>query len=240
MPIVNWTDFFKDEKDVYIQNVANAQVSLEFEIAPGHIQGFLVPHSRDPFNLTQHIPFHAIRNSAAFRRMLNRRPPALQLLSEEEFKVYYQKRAHAAGQPSWEHAMDDAEKKRSGYQDKTAVIPGPKPEPIHEVVSDDAHFGGKKEVRSNQTVAEDEIIHPKVLHLCLQVDTQLSEKDRMKASVLLDELQTLESELKLDDFEYIRARGYWKSVKNWAKQKIAASAETPGEGAEDDVTSASP
>src|SRR5579863_975338 len=71
VPIVNWTDFFKEEKDIYVQNVANAQISLQFEVAPGHTQGFLVPHTRDPFNLTQHVPFAAVKSSADFRKMLN-------------------------------------------------------------------------------------------------------------------------------------------------------------------------
>ena len=75
--IVNWTEYFREEKDIFVQNIANAQISLSFETSPGHIQGFLVPHTRDPFNLTQHIPFEAIKKSADFRRMLNRRPPAL-------------------------------------------------------------------------------------------------------------------------------------------------------------------
>jgi hypothetical protein len=68
MPAVrNFTEYFKEERDVYVQNVANAQVSCEFPISPGRVEGFLFPHNRDPINLTQFIPFHAIKDSMDFR-----------------------------------------------------------------------------------------------------------------------------------------------------------------------------
>jgi hypothetical protein len=239
--ITNWTEYFKDEKDIYVQNVANAQISLSFETSPGNIQGFLVPHTRDPFNLTQHIPFDAVKKSADFRRMLNRRPPALVLFDEEEYLGYYAKKAQPNGQTT-EEAIDAAERRRQSIQNKTAVKDVPNPTPIHTVISDGQRLGEHKVVTSNSVGSEDEVIHPKVLHLCHQVNPVAIPDDnqKMKAHELLEELQTLEGELKLDDFEYIRAHAHWKTVKNWAKTKVAALASADGEGADDPSESINP
>lgn len=222
--IVNWTSYFSSEKDVYVQNVSQGQVSLSFEVSPGNTQGVLVPRGRDPVNLTQHIPWSAIRASADFRKMLNRRPPALSLMTEEEYHDYYKKKAVQAGHGDLATAIDEAEMKRSGVQNKTAIIPGPVNQPIHEVLSDGQRMGEKKEVRSAEMIGEDETIHPRVLNLCQQVSTQIPEAERMKAGVLLDELQTLEGELKFDDYEYIRSHSTYRTVKNWAMAKAATLA----------------
>jgi len=231
-PITNWTDFFKTERDIYVQNIANAQISLSFEISPGNIQSFIVPHTRDPFNLTQHIPFSAIKSSADFRKMLNRRPAALQVMTEEEFRAYYQRKAQNTGKSTWEAAVDAAEERRQGMQNRQDKIEIPKPAPIHEVVEDDGHLGGKKEVKAFQVITEQEAVNPKVLHLCLQVNHQIADNEKMKAHALLEEFQMMEEGLKLDDFEYIQSHGYWKTVKNWAKAKVAELA-SKSEGADD-------
>jgi hypothetical protein len=232
--IVNWTEYFATEHDIYVQNVANAQISLSFEIAPGNTQSFLVPHTRDPFNLTQHIPFAAIKSSADFRKMINRRPAALTVMSEDEYKDYYIKKAKATGQTDWMSAVDSAEEKRTGMQNKTAIKDVPKPTPIHKVVEDGQLFGEKKTVQSlDGNVSEDEIINPRVLHLCQQVNVQIEDAQKMKAHALLEELQTIEGDLKIDDFEYVRAHAYWKTVKAWAKTRIAALSSDDSEGAEE-------
>lgn len=232
MPIVNWTEFFKQEHDIYVQNVANAQVSLEFEIAPGVIQGFLFPHGRHPVNITQHIPFNSVKASTNFRKMLNRRPPALQLLSEEEFMKYYEARAKDWRLPDPHAAIDRAEELRQGVAQHAAYTTDEKPEPIHEVVRDDIHLGGKKEVKAHEIVSTDEIINPRVLHICNQVNHEIQERDKMKAANMLEEFETV-GQLKLDDYEYIRAHGYWKTVKLWAKQRAAELADSSDEGADE-------
>jgi hypothetical protein len=235
--IINWTEFFKEEKDIYVQNIANAQISLEFIISPGQTQGFTVPQTRDPFNLTQHIPWNAIKGSADFRRMLNRRPPALLLLTEAEFQEYYAKKAANSGKSAaqWQSEMDAAETRRQGIQNRTAIENIDKPKPIHEVTKQGTGLFGDaaKEVRSTDVATEDEIINPRVLHFCHQVNNQIPDAEKMKAHDLLNNLQTLEGELKLDDYEYIRSHGHWKTVKTWAKTKAAALSSDAGEGAED-------
>jgi hypothetical protein len=232
MPITNWTEYFREEHDIYVQNVANAQVSIEFEVAPGIVQGFLFTHSRNPMNLTQHIPFQAIRSSVNFRKMLNRRPPVLQLLTEEEFKAFYQHKAHDWQLPDADAAIDRAEELRQGIAQHKATTTNEAPKPIHEVVEDGKRLGEKKIVKpaEGEVVSSDEIINPRVLHLCNQVGAEVQEKDKMKAADMLEELEKVEPQLKLDDYEYLRSHGYWKSVKRWAQTQSAALATTLQDG----------
>jgi len=230
----NFTEYFRNEKDVYVQNLANAQVSCEFPIGPNRVEGFTFPHNRDPINLTQHIPFHAIKDSMDFRKMLSRRPPALQLLNEEEYNAYFEKRASQqglkdrSGKLDIDAAIDSSEEKRRRTADKNLRenVTDKDPEPIHEVIESGTgpkgatHFGERNRVMPKEVVAEDDIINPRVLHLCNQVKNEIPEEERMPAKDLLDELQGL-PDLKLDDLEHIRAHGFYKSVKKWSKQKMS-------------------
>jgi hypothetical protein len=234
MAIRNFTEYFKEERDVYVQNMASAQVSVEFPINNNRTEGFTFPHSRDPVNLTQHIPFDAIKSSMDFRKMLSRRPPALQLLSQEEYEAYFSKRAKSKnmmdseGKPDVDAAIDESEERRRRTADRTLREPvsGNAPQPIHEVTEKGTgpggakFFGERERVSPSEMVSEDEIINPRVLHLCNQVKAEIEEEERMPARELLEALEDI-PDMKLDDLEHIRAHGYYKSVKKWAKQRTA-------------------
>jgi len=233
--ITNWTEFFKTPRDIFVQNVSNCQVSIEFETTPGNKTGFLFPQGQDPVNLTQFIPFDAIKASIDFRKMLNRRPPALSLMTEEEFMGYYTKKAEELKKPV-EKVIDESAERLQRLHNKQEYTADKAPEPIHRVVEDDPHFGGKKRVASTgDVVTTEEVIHPRVLHLCQQVNTEIPDPDKMRAHVMLGELQSVERDLRVDDWEYVRSHGYWKTVKNYARDKISqmANAQSGSEGAED-------
>jgi len=249
MAVRNFTEYFKEERDVYVQNMANAQVSVEFPINNNRTEGFTFPHSRDPVNLTQHIPFDAIKNSMDFRKMLSRRPPALQLLSQEEYEAYFAKRAKSRGMvtseggPDIDAAIDQAEERRRRTADRNMreQVTSSAPAPIHEVIEKGTgpggakHFGERERVAPTEIVAEDEVINPRVLHLCNQVKAEIEEEQRMPARELLEALEDI-PELSLDDLEHIRAHGYYKSVKKWAKQRTAVLIQhMEGEDAEDET-----
>jgi len=245
MSIRNFTDYFKAERDVFIQNISNAQLSLEFNMGEGRIEGFTVPATRDPINLTQHIPFNAIKNSMDFRKMLSRRPPVLHLLDEAEFTAYFAARAKSnnlvneKGEPDVDAAMDMAEEKRRRVSDKSMrqSVTSETPKPIHTVTEKGTgpkgakHFGERERVAPSDVIAEDEAINPRVLHLCNQVKQEVPEEERMSAAQLLEELQAI-PQLSMDDLEHVRAHGFYKSVKKWAKQESSKLVEA-SEGTED-------
>lgn len=234
MAIRNFTEYFKDERDVFIQNISNAQLSLEFDMGNNRVEGFTVPPTRDPINLTQHIPFIAIKNSMGFRKMISRRPPVLNLLDDDEYSAFYAKKAKSLNLftnenlPDVEAAIDVAEDKRRRVADKTLREPvaDSTPDPIHQVIERGTgpggakHFGEKERVSPMQIITEDEIINPRVLHLCNQVKSDIPEEERMPAKELLEALEDVPN-LTLDDFEHIRSHGFYKTIKKWAKAKAS-------------------
>lgn len=247
MAIKNFTEYFKIERDVYVQNISNAQLSLEFNMGEGRVEGFTIPASRDPINLTQHIPFQAIKNSMDFRKLLSRRPPVLTLLDQKEYEAYFAKKAKARnmltpeGDPDVDAAIDASEERRRRTSDKhmRETITDHTPDPIHEVVEKGtgpggaARFGERQRVSPSEMVAEDEVINPRVLHLCNQVKAEVEDHERMPASELLEALQEIPS-LRLDDYEHIRAHGYYKSVKKWAKMETSRLIQEQEEADADD------
>jgi len=230
----NFTEYFKEERDVYVQNLADAQVSVEFPLGNNRVEGFTFPHSRDPINLSQFIPFDGIKASMDFRKMLSRRPPALQLLDKTEYEVYFKKKAASMGlqtkegKPDVDAAIDASEEKRRRIADKSLreKVTDKTPEPIHEITErgsgphGEAMFGERQRVAAKEMISEDDIINPRVLHLCNQVKAEIPEEERLPAKDLLDAIQDI-PDLKLDDLEHIRAHGCYKSVKTYAKQKMS-------------------
>lgn len=252
MAIRNFTQYFKEERDVYVQNISNAQLSLEFNMGEGRVEGFTIPVVRDPVNLTQHIPFSAIKNSMDFRKLLSRRPPVLILLNQDEYEAYYAKRAKSRnmmtvdGSPDIDAAIDVAEEKRRRTSDKMLRenVTNESPVPIHEVIEEGTgpggatHFGERQRVSPGQLVSEDEIISPRVLHLCNQVKAELEDNQRMSAVDFLDALQEIPN-LRIDDLEHIRAHGFYNTVKKWAKIQMKDLVEKQEEQEEQETTSAS-
>lgn len=222
MGIVNFTEFFKEERDIYIQNISNCQVSVSFDLG-GHSESFLFPNSKDPVNLTRFIPFAAVKGSMDLRRMLNRSPQALNLLKEEEYKMYFERQSQQLGLSGPDAAIDRAEAARMAVQNHTTLPNAPDPIKLHEVVEDGSHMGEKKLVRSLDSVSEVDEITPRVLNLCLQVHQSVSDQSKMTAQQLLTELDSTNG-LTLADWEYIQSHGYYKSVKNLARRKVAEMA----------------
>jgi len=232
--IKNFTEFFKEERDIYVQNISNCQVSVSFDVG-GHQESFLFPNSKDPVNLTRFIPFAAVKSSMDLRRMMNRSPPALVLLEENEYRMYFDKQAQMHGLSSVDAAIDRAEERRMAVQNHQPLPDAPDPIKLHEVVQDGQHMGEKKIVRPIEQVQEDEEINPRVLNLCLQVHPQVPDQQKMSAVQLLQEIDSING-LNLLDWEYIQSHGYYKSVKNYARKKIA---EYAAQVEEDDTTSSS-
>ncbi len=216
--ISNFTEYFKTEKDVYVQYVSTCQVSVSFEVGPGHSESYLFTNSRDPVNLTRQIPYQAIKNSMDLRKMLNRVPPALKLLEESDFNTYYKKAAVTNGLTSVEEAMEKAEARRAAAANHT---------PLSDAIAEEK--AKEEDIKPKQVVvAEQDEINARVLHLCLQVHPSVPDQSKMSAQQLLSELDGL-GQLTLSDWEYIQSHGFYKSVKNQAKKMVAQLVSSEGE-----------
>jgi hypothetical protein len=209
LSVVNFTKYFNAERDVYVQNISNSQVVVMFETAPGQSQSYTFVPTRDPVNLTRHVPFTSVKGSMDFRKMLNRVPAVIRLLDENEYTAYYNKQAKTSGLRNIEDAIDAAEA-RMLSRDKLPDAPAP----IKLTEDNDG---------PQEFVVNDEPINPRILNLCLQVSPQVPEQQKMTAPAMLNELQLM-NDLTHDDWDYVTSHGYYKSVINYAKKQKAAAA----------------
>jgi len=222
--ITNFTKFFEKDTDIYVSNISGCQVSVSFEVGPGHSEGYLFPNSKDPVNLTRHIPFSAIKQSIDLRKMINRSPPALRLMTEDEYTAYFANKAKS-NDMSVDEALELAEARRVAAQNHVPLPDAVAPKKNSEI---DLEPGTSTEITN---VSEVDVINPRVLHLCLQVHPSVPDQSKMTAQAILAELDILEG-LNMQDWDYITSHGYYKSVAKLGKKKVAelaaaAVVETP-------------
>jgi hypothetical protein len=224
--MLNFTKYFDKECEIYIQNVSGVQVSLQMDVGNGRFENWLFDPSGAPVNLTQHFPFEVLKRSMDLRKMLSRRPAALKLLTEDEFKAIYSNiakerglftsDAKSASAPDIDAAIEAIDTERHAIQ---SHIPLPADKTTSTVDDASSHL----EPATKAPLMIDDIVHPRVLHLCNQVKSELPEQERMPANQLLQELKAIEMKLKQDDWEHIRANGQYPSIKKYAKAKLAAT-----------------
>ena len=207
--ITNFTEYFREERDVYVQNKSNTQVSLQFETSPGRVDSMLIPRDKKPLNLTQMVPFKAIKESVDLRKMVNRQPPVLVLLTEEEYLAYYERIAQADNTPI-DKVIAEAQQYQRDLQDKRVfTAPEPKGRKTLEDTAED---------RKDEPADPQDKVTARIVGICNSVGEDVSEKDRLAAGPMLEEIKDLDAGQALTraDLEYLQGHGFYKSVKNWA------------------------
>ena len=63
----------------------------------------------------------------------------------------------------------------------------------------------------------------RVIHLCHQVDAAIPVNHRWDAKRLLEELESIESTLSVDDLQYIVGHGRYRSIIRWSDIRLKAS-----------------
>jgi hypothetical protein len=199
--VTNFMEFFKNEREIYVQNVSPGQVSLQFGKGDNSMS-FTMPRKKDPLILTNHIPFKDIQASTDFRKLLNRQPAVIRVLEDKEFQKYYADKAKAE-KTSVDQAIIKAEQDRAEARKQVAAPVTTAPKEVEET--------------TEETVNAEEAVHPRVIHTCHQASDAIPVADRMKPSDLLNELKTISDEFTHDDYEYILANTKVKTVHTWAK-----------------------
>lgn len=230
--IVNWTEFFRQERDIYVQNLSDTQISLTIRLRNGDFEYVLLERTPDPINLTSRISFEDLKGSLDIRKNLNVRNSKngrrlLRVLEEEEYHTYFAQKAKML-QVSSEEAIRRADDARRALRQSA--------EPIQRVM-DEA-------VSPAPTMApvltEDDLIRDRIRILMYGVNQDvLDEQGRAKgegrafdsgkvkpASQILAAVQ-MEHDLTADELEHIRAKGYWPSVKRWASIQLEKLVQTP-------------
>ena len=210
--ITNFTEFFSKERDIYVQNKSDRLVSLEFNL-DGVIMSHRLARTPDPVNLTQFVPFEAVKNSRDLRNLANRNPPAIVFLEEADYREYFERKAKAH-KTSLEEELAKANEKHRAVVSRTTL----KPETVPTIE--------EKRAELESEGGEEDQITPRVLGLCLRVGADLSTEEMLGAREFVEELEAIEGSLKPADYEYVLAHGYHKTVKKWAQKRLDVATET--------------
>jgi hypothetical protein len=207
MAITNFTEFFSKERDIYVQNKSDRLISLEFTLDGGLKVSHRLARTPDPVNLTQYIPFSAIKNSTDLRNLANRQPPAIVFMEEEDYRKYFNNKAKA------NKTTIDSEIARANEKHRAVV---------HRVEAKPEVMKTLEEARSEaeENAGDEDEVNPRILNLCLKVGADLDKDQILEARDFMEELEGVESALKAVDYEYLLAHGYHKTVKKWAEKRL--------------------
>jgi hypothetical protein len=226
MQVVSWTDFFKEERDVFLQNISSTVVSMEFRDHGGVVIPIRILPTRDPVNLTEHIPFELIKRSQDFRKLVNRQPSVVIILSEAEYRAYFEKKAQQDGADP-EAVASQASKRATTFDTPSQAMLDPIPSGPAPMDANSrartAREAARADVAQEFTAEEDEV-HPRLLHITQQFQRDTGEDadavmNRYSPNQCLADLQTLGALAEVD-LNFILARIPYKSVRAWAQQQL--------------------
>ena len=262
--MINFTEFFREEKEVWVLNIGGGQVSLEFDTGHGNKVGKCITMTGAPENISDEVPWDAIKNSADFRKLLKRRPKVLELMTTEEAFAHMAKTARRKSymvrnpetgelEPDVGRVAEEAEVRRRGMLEAPIQASARTVDAIHE--GNQGMFGKPRSAREldmmergeaggpgehsnlgkEGEVKLNEVVNGRILHLCQQVSMELPPEERMQARELLNELEILRPSLHLEDANHIMSFGTWPTVKKWGRQLASELALAASEAEENEA-----
>jgi len=198
--ILSFTKFFAEERDIYVQNLGSTQISLSFPGIGDEKHYHTIPATRRPYNLTQYIPFESIKNSEVLRKMVNRRPAILALISEEECEQFYVDLSNRNGT-----TVDDEVGKTSALVLRLEQ----KPQISTDLIKKDAENLLQKKIEILEKPPE---INARVIGLCAEADKDQGHS-RISAEDFLDVLDVIRDTLKVEDWKFIMENCTYKTVR---------------------------
>ena len=229
--MIDFTEYFREEKDVWVRNIGDEQISLEFDTGNGNKIPKCIQLTGDPENLTLEVPWDAIKNSHDFRIILRRAPPALVVMTYDQVEAHFRQKAERRG-ITIEEAVAQAEARRQRDRAPPDRLGATVDEisgrgrtetqrEFEELQQGGTGSGSSANLGKHGVVQIRDVVHPRVLHLCNQVTTDVDPQDRMPAREMLDELEAIRGRLKLEDANHIMSFGFHTTVKKFG-QALAA------------------
>lgn len=249
--VSNWLQHFEKEKEIWVQNRSDMQISLDIEIAPGVSEGRLLPPTPDPVCLTEKFTFKQLKESAKFKQMLSRRKegqPILIIVTEEQVEKYYEAKARNMGavgpdgQPDIGAALEQAQKTQRELttmptSDEDGInAPFSPPKSAMELMDMETsrrglvNEGGRLVSVRRQAgmpgagddgLYMEEIVKPKILHLCNQASPHGSAGQQLTEDQMWSQLEPMQMSLKIEDLQHLESHGTYRRIKTWARQQIA-------------------
>lgn len=243
----NFTEFFKEERDIWVKSLVPGQVSIQFQAGPGSDPiGITVPFSGDPICLTDQVPFEAIKRSTDLRKLCNPRrtssggmkPRALELMTSEQVEAHFATKAQRRGlfvqdaqgnfivDENGDKVPDIEAASRPKITEPATTVAASRVEGVgaqKSAAAMDAHSDVANLGKDGKVMMRD-AIHPRVQHLINQIVTAENDAERPDPNDLLDEFEAISGDLTDESLAHIQAMGYFKTIKAWAGGLIEARA----------------
>ena len=249
--VSNWLQHFETEKEIWVQNCSDMQISLDIEIAPGQSEGKLLPPAPDPICLTEKFTFKQLKESAKFKQMLSRRKegrPILIIVTEAQVEKYYDAKARGMGAflPDGSTDIGAALEKAQQTQRELTTMPtsdneGPNapftpPKSAMELMAMETNRRGlvneggrlvSVRKQAGEVGADDdglyveEVVKPRVLHLCNQASPHGNAGQQLTEDQLWAAIEPMQLGLKMEDLQHLESHGTYRRIKTWARQQIA-------------------
>ena len=209
----DFSEFFKEEHPVFVQNISNTVLSFGFKTSSGQEFPIPIPNTPKPVCLTDYVSFDMLKDSIDFRKMVNRIPKVLKILSKEEFLKYYQNMADMNG-TSLEEELDKGHLAHAGITNR---------DKLYNTTTESAKTTSQVAAMMMQTekVVVEEQPSPRVVGMCSKVSADLEDKDCMPESDFVERLVSL-ADLTEADLDYLQSHGRYKKVKTWAAKQLEA------------------
>lgn len=187
------------------------QAILEFESANGRRIKVPPIKAGDPVCLSKYASFEVIRNSTDLTQSIT--DGSLKPMSHKDATAYFAKKANLL------KTTPGALLKKSEEFARDALSARP--------LSEDQV--DKSQRLSNEVGPSiEDAISPYLQNLLAQVDVRLKDNERLPVQELMGELLNLEDSLTLDEYDLIKAIGYYPTVKKWAREKHLEMAKAAG------------
>lgn len=213
--LTSFSTFFSEEKDIYIQNLGSTNISLEFRGMAGNIY-VSIPKTRKPMNLTQYVPFQVLAESPDFRRLVNRNPPIIRLMTEEEYVAYYEDLAS-----KYNTTIEEEIRKANDILESLMLKKKPALQELQ------AEMQQKIEAKEKELTKIEEP-NSRVVGLCARADKDNGDS-RLSEREFLEELEMLEGTLTANDYEFLMSKGSYKNIKKYAQKQLDALTSTSDE-----------
>lgn len=162
----------------------------------------------DPVCLTKSVPLTILRESPDLLEAVN--AGSIKLMTTKEATAFFDKKASRLKTSSATlQAAAEEEAHRATRQKSTGEV------------------DTSQRITSESVMIED-VIDPRVQHLCAQVHVGLKDNERWPVNKLLSELMKFEDTVTIDSLLFIEAEGYYPSVKKWARELRAEKSREGG------------
>lgn len=206
----------KTDKGVWAKSIAKKGRQVVIEVALDNNKRFKIPPivPGDPVCLSKYAPFHALKNC---QDLLQLAGTSIKLMTTAEARKYFDTKANLLKRTPAEVRAEAEAKERAFMRREKALSKA----------DAESHLADLE-----PEVSEDDLISPQVLELVAEIGgpvvvevgpgrRKVDDSKRLPAAQVLSRLFEIQESLTQDDLLYIETRGYWPSVKKWAREQIA-------------------